>query len=79
GPVLGAATIYWMRDVVWANFADYHLMVEGFLLILIVLYTPEGIMGRLGDKSATSLQKVWKRNGKVPEDAVDEAVEQVTP
>jgi branched-chain amino acid transport system permease protein len=42
GPVVGAATIYWMRDVVWANFADYHLMVEGLLMILIVLYMPEG-------------------------------------
>lgn len=60
GPVVGAATIYWMRDVVWANFAEYHLMVEGLLMILIVLYMPEGIMGRLGDKSAISLQRIWK-------------------
>jgi branched-chain amino acid transport system permease protein len=64
GPVVGAATIYWMRDVVWANFADYHLMVEGLLMILIVLYMPEGIMGRIGDKSGTSLQRIWRFKGR---------------
>jgi branched-chain amino acid transport system permease protein len=61
GPVLGAATIYWLRDVVWANFLDYHLIVQGLLLILIVLFVPEGIMGTLGDKSATSIGRLWSR------------------
>ena len=60
GPVLGAATIYWMRDVVWANLADYHLLAEGFLLIVIVLFVPSGIMGFLGDRKAITLQSVWK-------------------
>jgi len=60
GPVLGAASIYWMRDVVWANFLQYHLLIEGTLLIVIVLYLPEGIMGRLGDRSGTSLQRLWR-------------------
>jgi branched-chain amino acid transport system permease protein len=64
GPVVGAATIYWMRDVVWANFADYHLMVEGLLMILIVLYMPEGIMGRIGDRSGTTLQRIWRFAGR---------------
>ena len=72
GPVVGAATIYWMRDVVWANFADYHLMVEGFLMIMIVLYMPEGIMGRLGNRSATSIQRIWRRTSRG-----DEATEEV--
>jgi len=71
GPVVGAATIYWMRDVVWANFADYHLMVEGLLMILIVLYMPEGIMGRLGDKSGTSLQRIWKWVGRGDSDQAE--------
>ena len=38
GPVVGATVIYWMRDIVWANFEQYHLIVEGLLLILIVLF-----------------------------------------
>jgi hypothetical protein len=57
--VLGAATIYWLRDVVWANFLDYHLIVEGLLLITIVLFVPEGIMGSFGNKSGTSIGRLW--------------------
>jgi branched-chain amino acid transport system permease protein len=59
GPVIGAATIYWMRDVVWASFLDYHLIVEGALLIIIVLFIPRGIVGIFGDRSSTSLSELW--------------------
>lgn len=61
GPVIGAASIYWLRDVVWANFLQYHLIVQGLLLIGIVLFVPEGIMGTLGDRSGTSLGRLWGR------------------
>ncbi len=61
GPVLGAATIYWLRDVVWANFLQFHLIVQGALLIIIVLFVPEGILGTLGDRSGTSLGRLWGR------------------
>ena len=61
GPVIGAASIYWLRDVVWANFLDYHLIVQGLLLILIVLFVPEGIMGSIGDKSGTSIGRLWAK------------------
>ncbi len=68
GPVVGAATIYWMRDVVWANLAQWHLFAEGVLMILIVLYAPDGIMGRLGDRSGTSLQRIWKLGSRRSDD-----------
>jgi branched-chain amino acid transport system permease protein len=61
GPVIGSTVIYWMRDIVWANFERWHLIVEGLLLILIVLFMPEGIMGTLGAKSGTSLQRLWRK------------------
>jgi branched-chain amino acid transport system permease protein len=67
GPVIGAATIYWMRDVVWANFEQYHLIVEGLLLITIVLFVPLGIVGSLGDRSGTTLANIvrgWFRKSK---------------
>ncbi|HFC12252.1 MAG TPA: branched-chain amino acid ABC transporter permease, partial [Anaerolineae bacterium] len=51
GPAIGAVTLYWMRDVIWANFLDYHLVVEGVLLIIIVLFVPEGIIGTIKDPS----------------------------
>ena len=61
GPVIGAASIYWLRDVVWANFLDYHLIVQGLLLIMIVLFVPEGIMGSFGDKSGTNIGRLWAK------------------
>lgn len=75
GPVIGAATIYWLRDVVWANFLDYHLIVEGLLLILIVLFVPEGIMGTLGDRSGTTVGRLWgKYISPVPENSAQPEV-----
>jgi len=68
GPVIGAVVIYWLRDIVWANLGDYHLMVQGILLIAIVLFMPEGIVGFF-DKSGTSMQKImgrWFRREAVP-------------
>jgi len=58
GPVIGASAIYWLRDVVWANFLQYHLIVQGLLLILIVLFFPEGIIGSFRPGSGTSLNRI---------------------
>ena len=52
GPVIGAVIIYWLRDVVWANLLQFHLIAEGLLLIFIILLLPKGILGSLGDRSA---------------------------
>ena len=61
GPVIGSTIIYWLRDVLWANFLLFHQIFEGLLLIIIVLFVPEGIMG-LFDKesSGTSLNRIVK-------------------
>ncbi len=75
GPVIGASAIYWLRDVLWANLEQYHLTAQGLLLILIVLFVPEGIMGTLfGDRSATSIGRLWSRYfGDAPKDAYEAA------
>jgi len=45
GPVVGSVALYWLREILWANFLDFHLTLQGFLLSLIVLYLPKGIVG----------------------------------
>ncbi len=60
GPVIGAAAIYWLRDILWANFLQFHLIVQGLLLILIVLFVPEGIIGSFAPGSGTSLSSIVK-------------------
>jgi len=61
GPPLGAATLYFLQDLVWGKFLQYHLLILGLLLILLVLFVPEGILGTLGDRSSTSLGRLFSR------------------
>jgi len=61
GPVIGATIIYWLRDVVWSNFLLYHQIFEGVLLIIIVLFASEGIMGLLGGSSGTGLGRLMRK------------------
>lgn len=67
GPVVGATVLYWLRDILWANLLQFHLIAQGILLILIVLFVPEGIVGSLGDKTGTSLGRLWGKYFPDPE------------
>ncbi len=60
GPVLGTAALYWLREVLWANLLDYHLVTQGVLLILVVLFLPRGIAG-VFDRRSASLLRLWRR------------------
>ena len=65
GPILGAAALYWLREVLWANLLDYHLLTQGVLLIVIVLFVPRGLVG-LVDRRGTSLAELWGLGGRWP-------------
>ena len=64
GPPLGAVVIYFLQDLVWGNLFGRHLLALGLLLIVLVLFLPEGILGTLGDRSSTSLGRLLGRFGK---------------
>lgn len=72
GPVVGATLIYWLRDILWSNLLQYHLIAQGVLLILIVLFVPEGIVGSLTG-SGTTLGRVWGKYVTPGESTTDEA------
>lgn len=59
GPIIGSVGLYWLREVLWTNLLDYHLVAQGVLLILIVLFLPKGIAGILGARTV-SLRKLWR-------------------
>ena len=61
GPVLGAVSLHWLREALWANLLDYHLVAQGVLLVLIVLMLPRGVVGTLGPGRGTSLLRLWHR------------------
>jgi len=49
GPILGSSFLFWLRELLWSTPAllDTHLLVQGFLLALVVLYLPKGLVGLL--------------------------------
>lgn len=58
GPVVGSVALYWLREVLWANLLDYHLVAQGLLLIIIVLFVPRGLMGAFG-RGGASARRIW--------------------
>ena len=61
GPPLGATILYFLQDIIWSNLGDIHLLVLGSMLILLVLFLPEGILGTLSDRSGTTLGRLFGR------------------
>ena len=60
GPVVGTVLLFWLRELLWTHFLDYHLIVQGVLLIVIVLVLPRGLVGRV-DPRGTSVMALWRR------------------
>lgn len=44
GPVVGAVTFYYGRNLIWANVGQQHLIITGLMLIAIMLFMPGGIL-----------------------------------
>ena len=60
GPVVGAVVLFWLRELLWANLLDYHLIAQGVLLIVIVLFLPRGLVG-IVDPRGASVTALWRR------------------
>jgi len=63
GPLIGALIFVLLSEMVWDVFAEYHLAVLGISAIIIVLFVPEGIVGRLNNFIKT--KRRLKPRGKV--------------
>ncbi|MYD89263.1 MAG: branched-chain amino acid ABC transporter permease [Caldilineaceae bacterium SB0662_bin_9] len=61
GPPLGAVVIYVLQTVVWGRLFGIHLLVLGILMVLLVLFLPEGILGTSGRGGGTSIVRLWGR------------------
>lgn len=60
GPVVGVVALFWLRELLWANLLDYHLIAQGILLIVIVLFLPRGLVGMV-DPRGISVFSLWRR------------------
>ena len=47
GPVLGAASLFVVEELVWARFLYLHQLLFGAIIVLVVLAMPRGILGVL--------------------------------
>lgn len=72
GPVLGAVTLYYLQEVVWANLLKLHLIALGLLLIIIVLYLPGGVLGLIAPTGFTARDLIRRWVGATTEEAADE-------
>ncbi len=65
GPIIGAVILETISEVVWAQFIDLHLGILGVLIILIVLFIPEGLISIV--KSGMGFKSILKnfRNRRV--------------
>ena len=66
GPVLGAAALYWVRELLWTHLLDAHLLAQGVLLIVIVLFVPRGLVGLVDRREARRLFELWGLEGMEP-------------
>jgi len=64
GPVVGTVLFISVRDTIWAGLADQHLLLFGIVLIIVVLFMPEGVLGTLERGERTVLGRRiqrWRR------------------
>ncbi len=47
GPVLGGIVIGILREFFWAQFPTFHLAILGALIVILVIFLPEGIVEKL--------------------------------
>jgi len=50
GPVLGAAALFILQELVWARFLYLHQILFGAIIVIVVLLMPKGILGVLQER-----------------------------
>jgi branched-chain amino acid transport system permease protein len=44
GPVLGAAVLELISELVWGEFLTIHMLIFGAIIVLVILFLPSGMM-----------------------------------
>lgn len=50
GPVIGATSLYVLRDQLWYNYPFIYLIIFGGILATVVLGMPRGVLGLVEDR-----------------------------
>jgi branched-chain amino acid transport system permease protein len=54
GPIIGAAFFTYLEEFLITRFPYYYMLIFGIIMIVAILYMPEGLVGLI--------QKLWKRS-----------------
>lgn len=55
GPIIGSVTLSLIREYLWVQYTDYFKIIIGVILIIVMLFMPNGIMGIVGKVKSTKL------------------------
>ena len=53
GPVLGAVIFSYLEEVLITEFPYYYMLILGFILLVVILYLPNGLLGLIEKWQAT--------------------------
>ena len=53
GPIIGAAILTYLEEILITRFAEVYMLIFGSILVIAILYLPDGLVGLI--------QKMWKR------------------
>ena len=62
GPILGAVVFGLLQETLRLNFANYYLILLGVLLILSVLYIPNGLVSLFNSNGPRALKRAGSRH-----------------
>jgi branched-chain amino acid transport system permease protein len=61
GPVIGGFVYGLVQEELVAAFPQFHLLLYGALLIVIILFEPRGVVGWLGNLRAF-IERTWRKS-----------------
>ena len=66
GPIVGAALLLTAQEIFKNQFKESHLLIYGVLIVIVVLFVPEGVIG--------GLQQLFRKRAKPPAASVQTAL-----
>jgi branched-chain amino acid transport system permease protein len=61
GPILGAAAIAYLEEVLITRFPYYYMLLFGLILVVVILFLPNGLAGLIQRGGATLRQLKWQK------------------
>jgi branched-chain amino acid transport system permease protein len=61
GPILGAAVIAYLEEVLITRFPYYYMLLFGLILVVVILFLPNGLAGLIQRGGATLRQLKWQK------------------